>query len=112
MGADYLRNSSLRYHVDALKGIYGESAAFRFCSSAQGREVGDEFEDLFAEATTRFNAECHESVSLGFDFVLPFYVFEISAVIIRCTRDFSSFPTAPRVAWIRCANVSYDQLLV
>jgi len=112
LGPDKLSDSTLRSEVNPLKGEDSEGTSLSFGTSVYRREIIDEFKKLLVEATARFDAECHESVSLRFYFLLPFTVFEFGTVVVSSTWDFSSFSATMFVAWVCGANICDYYVLV
>jgi hypothetical protein len=97
--------------VNTLEGKDGKRTPFGLSASAYRGEVTDEFEELLIEATACLNTERHESVSLRLYFMLPFDIFEFSAMVVCCTWDCGGFFASVFVAGIRRTNVCKNYVL-
>jgi hypothetical protein len=98
--------------VNTLEGEDGKRTPFGLSAPTYRGEVIDEFEELLIEATACLNTERHESVSLRLYFMLPFVIFEFSAMVVCCTWDCGGFFASVFVAGICGANVCNNYVLV
>ena len=98
--------------MNALQGKNGEGTPFGLSASGYRSKVINEFEKLLIEATASLNAERHGGVAVRLFFMLPFVIFEFSAMVVCCTWDCGGFFASVFVAGICGTNICNNYVLV